>query len=109
MRPIFKKASSNTFLILWVVVAILHAPAWRAGFVTDAVDWLHDARTLPFKDYLNRPHSTIHSLYQFTQLITYCIYKLFGTARLPWHLLMISVQALNGFLLYRLFRRLFVD
>jgi len=99
----------HPFIWFWLAIALLYIPAWRAGFVTDAIDWLYDARTLPFWKYLNRPHSTIHSLYQVTQLTTLGIYKLFGTARLPWHLLMISLQALNGWLLYLLFRRIFED
>src|SRR5690606_12747035 len=105
MHPTIKKLTARPFVLYWLVIAALCLPAWRAGFVTDAIDWLHDAETLPFREYLNRPHSTIHSLYQLTQLVTLGIYKIFGTARLPWHLLMVSLQAVNALLLYRLFRQ----
>jgi hypothetical protein len=97
------------FLSLWLLISIFYLPAWRSGFVTDAIDWLHDAKTLPFWDYLNRPHSTIKSLYQLTQLLTLGIYKIFGTARVPWYLLMTGMQALNGLLLFKFFKKLFSD
>src|SRR6187397_2063174 len=79
----------HPFIWFCLVLGVLYAPAWRAGFVTDAIDWLNDVKTLSFRDYLNQPHSTVHSLYQLTQLTTLGLYKLFGTARLPWHLTMI--------------------
>lgn len=90
---------------LWLIVFVLYLPAWHAGFVTDAVDWLHDARHLPFGDYLNRSNSTVHALYQLTQLVTLGIYKLFGTARIPWHLLFVSMQAGAAYMLYLLASR----
>jgi hypothetical protein len=93
-------------LWLWLTVFTVYLPAWRAGFVTDAIDWLHDARTLPFRDYLNRPHSTVHALYQLTQLVTLGFYKLFGTARLPWHLLFVTLQAGAAYMLYQLCGRI---
>jgi hypothetical protein len=90
---------------LWLTVFTLYLPAWHAGFVTDAIDWLHDTR-LPFPQYLNRTNSTVHALYQFTQLVTLGIYKLFGTARLPWHLLFITLQAGAAYMLYLLCGRI---
>jgi hypothetical protein len=102
-----KNAKDYPLLLFWIVLAVLYAPAWRAGFVTDAIDWLYDARTLPFNDYLNRPHSAIHALYQTTQLVTLGVYKIFGTARLPWYLLFVTLQALAAYLLFFLCYHLF--
>jgi hypothetical protein len=90
------------FLLLWLLVNLLYGLAWRSGFVTDAVDWISDLRGQVLGDYLNRKGSTIHALYQLTQLTTLGIYRIFGTNRLAWHLIMTGLQALNGLLLYRL-------
>lgn len=102
-----QKAKIHPLLIFWIVVAILYAPAWRAGFVTDAIDWLHDAQTLTFGEYLNRTHSSVHALYQTTQLLTLGFYKLFGVARLPWFLLFVTMQAFAAYLLFFLCYHLF--
>ncbi len=64
---------------------------------------------MPFWDYVNRTESHIPSLYQFTQIVTWFFYQLFGARAWPWHLLYISLQALNGCLLFILFRNIFSD
>jgi hypothetical protein len=107
MLRIIKKNRAAPFLLYWVVVVILYAPAWRAGFVTDAIDWLHDAQTLPLKEYLNRSHSAVHALYQTTQFVTLGFYKLFGVARLPWFLLFVTLQAMGAYMLFFLCYQIF--
>lgn len=94
-------------LLFWIITAVLYAPAWHAGFVTDAIDWLHEAQTLPLSDYLNRTDSAVHALYQTTQLVTLGLYKLLGTSRMAWHLLFITMQAVAAFMLYTLCREVF--
>jgi hypothetical protein len=95
------------FVAYWLLTAALYALAWRAGFVTDAVDWLYEAQHLSFGDYLNRSRSTVHALYQTTQFSSYGFYLLFGTARLPWFLLFVTMQAGVAWLLCRLCYELF--
>lgn len=107
MNPTARKKHLYPAIALWLTVCLLHALAWRAGFVTDAIDWLHDAQTLPLKDYLSRSNSTVHALYYTTQLVTLGIYKLFGTAPLPWFLLFATMQAGAAYLLYVLFSSIF--
>ncbi|MEI8278625.1 MAG: hypothetical protein WCG87_02610 [Bacteroidota bacterium] len=88
---------------------MLYLPAVNAGFVSDFTGWLDQVRNWPFIDYLNRKNFGIKSLYQFTQLSTYALYKLLGTSLWAWHLLHISLQAINSFLLYKLFKRFATD
>ncbi len=109
MNPANRRKYLYPAITFWLIVEIFYALAWRAGFVTDAIDWLHEANTLPLAEYLNRSHSTIHALYQTTQLITLGFYKLFGTARLPWHLLFTTMHAGVAYLLYLLCGNLFKD
>ena len=109
MKPDYRRKYLYPAITFWLLVEVFYALAWRAGFVTDAVDWLHDMNTLPFGTYLNRSHSTIHALYQTTQLVTFGFYKLFGTARLPWHLLFTTMHAGVAYLLYLLCGNLFKD
>ncbi len=109
MLPSARKKYLYPALWLWLIVSAVYALAWRAGFVTDAVDWLHDAATLPLGEYLNRSHSTIHALYQLTQLLTLGLYRLFGASRLPWHLLFTTMHAGVGYLLYRVCGNLIKD
>ncbi len=47
--------------------------------------------------------------YQFTQAITWVLYQLFGSNRWAWHLLQLSLHALNATLLFRLLRGIFRD
>ncbi len=97
----FRNRPLPVFLILWLLVNALFGLAWRAGFVTDSIDWIRDLHGLSTGDYLNRKGSTIHALYQLTQLTTLGLYRIFGTNRLAWHLVMTGLQALNGLLLFR--------
>lgn len=102
-----QKLTRFPFVAYWLLTALLYALAWRAGFVTDAIDWLYDARHLSFPDYLNRGHSSVHALYQTTQLTSYFFYLVFGSARLPWFLLFVTMQAGVALLLFRLCFELF--
>lgn len=97
------------FIILWLVLFFLYLPATHAGFVADFTGWLNDIRTSGFWDYINRTHFSVKSLYQFTQFTTYIFYRLFGIHALYWHLLHISLQAINSFLWFLLCSRIFSD
>lgn len=97
------------FALYWIVLFALYLPAIRAGFVADSISWLEAIRDLSFWDYLNRTSSEIKSQYQFTQLITYLLFMVLGTHSWLWHLLFITMQALNATLLCRLCIRIFND
>lgn len=107
MSRVEQRITEFPFVAYWLLTALLYILAWRAGFVTDAIDWLYEARHLPFWDYLNRSRSSVHALYHTTQLSSYLFYLLFGTMRLPWFLLFITMQAGVAWLLFRLCYELF--
>lgn len=97
------------FAFLWLLTFILYLPAAKAGWVIDSAGWLYNIRNLKFWDYINNKQSGIPSLYQFTQLVTWCIYKVFNANALAWHIIMVSLHAVNAFLFFIIFRRLFDD
>jgi hypothetical protein len=114
--------TSNTFLsrlpgnrnlwifgLLWMLTLAIYLPAAKAGWVIDAAGWLRNIRELKFWAYLNNVQSEIPSLYQFTQLTTYLFYRIFNANPYAWYGLMVSMQAINSFLLFTLCSRLFDD
>ena len=97
------------FLLYWLVVFVLYVPAAQAGRVGDFPGWVHFLNSVGFVDYINRKGSGIAGMYQFTQVLSYLFYKIFGTNAWLWHLLYITLQSLNALLLYAFSRRLFSD
>ncbi len=95
------------FLTLWATVFILYLPAAKAGEVGDFTGWLYTIRYAPFWDFINRPDSL--SLYQFTQLVTYGIYKVIGYNPLLWHFLQVSLHAVNCLLVFTLAKNILAD
>jgi len=94
------------FGLLWCLLFILYYPAAKAGFVTDFTGWLDQVKNHSFWDYVNRTNFHVKSLYQFTQLVTYVFYKLFGIHAWLWHVLFISLHALNASLAFTFCARL---
>ncbi len=93
------------FSVLWVATFALYLPAADAGWVTDTVDWQQKVQGMPFWDYLNLTQTRVPSLYQFTQLVTWLLYRVFGSSHLAWHLLNITLQSANATLAYIIFTR----
>ena len=110
-RPSWLSGNKN-FLVfggLWLLTFGLYIPAAKAGWVLDSAGWLNNIRNLKFWDYINNTQSTIPSLYQFTQFTTYVIYKAFNANPYAWHVLMVTMHALNSFLFYIVCSKLFED
>ncbi len=100
----------EVFIAYWIIVFILYLPAAKAGRVGDFPGWVHFLITSNFLDYINRTDSEhIQSMYQFTQIVTFVFYKMFGANAWLWHLLFITMQAVNAWLLFTFARRLFSD
>lgn len=97
------------FASLWAVVFVLYIPAINAGFVADVTGWLQHLQGDSFWQYINRTGFHIKSQYQFTQFTTYIFYQLFGIHKWLWHLLQVTMQAIDAYLLYYLCRQLFND
>ncbi len=95
------------FVVYWIALFVLYLPAANAGRVGDFPGWVNFLNSNNFTDYINRKGSGIPSMYQFTQIITYLFYRLFGANAWLWHVLYISLQAINAVLLFVFFTRLF--
>ena len=93
-------SKTRLFLSFWLLLFIIYIPAWRAGFVSDFTGWLYDLQNSTFSEHINRTHFKVKSLYQFTQLVTWFFYQLFGINHFLWHCLHISLHALNVSLLF---------
>jgi hypothetical protein len=97
------------FLCLWALLFLLYLPAINAGFVSDFTGWLDNVKNTGFREYINREHFHQKSLYQFTQFSTYIFYQLFGAHAWLWHILHITLQAINSLLLFRICYTLLKD
>ena len=97
------------FAMLWLLTFIIYLPAAKAGWVIDSAGWLYNIRHLSFWDYINNKQSGIPSLYQFTQFVTWILYKLFNAHPYPWHVLMVTMHAVNAFLFFFIIQKLFDD
>ncbi len=86
--------------VFWAFVFMLYLPTANAGRVGDFPGWVTFLNSVKFTDYINRTGSGIPSMYQFTQIVTYVFYKLFGANAWLWHLLFITMQAVNALLLF---------
>ncbi len=104
-----KSTDWAVFVLFLTTIFLLYYPAAHAGWVYDTTGWLTNVRQEGFVDFLNRTESSIPSLYQFTQFITYIFYHLFGANAWAWHLLMVTLHACNVFLLFLLGRRVLQD
>lgn len=89
------------FLFFWTLVFLLYLPAIHAGYVSDYTGWLKDLQESSFADHINRTHFKVKSLYQFTQLVTWAFFQVFGTCAWLWHGLHVTLHALNCVLLFR--------
>ena len=91
---------------MWLITFFLYLPAANAGFVADFNGWLDQTLHYGFWDNIHRTHFHVQSLYHFTQFNTWIFYQLFGAHPWPWHLLFVTLHALNCGLLYKLSNRL---
>lgn len=97
------------FFVFWLVLFILYLPAATGGFVADFTGWLSEIKTQGFWEYINRSHFVVKSLYQFTQFTTYIIYQLIGANAWGWHLVHITLQAVNAYVWFLLCYGVFDD
>lgn len=88
---------------------MLYLPAAKAGWVSDTLGWLQAVRTQSFPDFVTRKGFSVPSFYQLTQVATWCLYQVFGANAWAWHLLQLSLHAINSLLLFTLLRGVFQD
>jgi hypothetical protein len=105
----YSRKYCGVYFVYWLVVFLLYLPAAKAGRVGDFPGWVNTINSQSLFDYINRKGFCTPSMYQFTQVITYLFYKVFGAHAWPWHLLHVSVQAFNALLLFVFFKKLFIN
>lgn len=98
-----------TFGVFWLLTFLVYLPAAKAGWVMDSSILVYYYRHQGFLDFINRVHSPTPSLYQFTQIVIYLLFKLFDTNVYLWHLVHVTLHATNCYLLYLVCSRLLHD
>jgi hypothetical protein len=88
---------------------LLYLPAPQSGWVSDTLGWLDAVRHQSFWDFVSRKGFGVRSFYQLTQIVTWCLYQAFGSNPWAWHLLHLSLHALNATLLFTFLKRLVKD
>jgi hypothetical protein len=88
------------FACFWLLTFIVYLPAVKAGWVMDASWLVYYYRHQTFLEFINRVHSPTPSLYQFTQIVIYLFFKVFDTNVYMWHLVHVTLHAINSYLLY---------
>ena len=93
------------WLLVFVAVSLaVFWPSRHAGFV---VDWLGWQMRYEAGGWADVPGSFgYRALQPVLQFCNYLMFRVFGTEGLPWYLLFASMHGVNGWLLYRLVRRL---
>lgn len=91
--------------IFFAVVQLAYFKTLQAGFVTDFTGLQERLDGAPFRDFLHC--FGFPALHQVTNFFLYLFYKLFDTNPLPWYLIYTSLHAVNGWLGYRLVKKVF--
>ncbi|MBC8045912.1 MAG: hypothetical protein H7Y00_03905 [Fimbriimonadaceae bacterium] len=94
-----------TFVIFYILTCIVYINAFGAHFLDDTISWMYF-----FK---HEGWSTFYTSFDFTSLfyghdiIYNCAYIVFDTHALPWFLLLTVLHALNTFIGYLVFKKIF--
>ena len=110
LLPKFFLTGWFVFCFTWLLIWLLYYPARHAGFVGDFYrDWLKIITEKSFQDYIKWFRPGTSTVYQFTQILTYGYYKIFGAVPLAWHVLHVTLHAIVCLCTYVFFRRLLLD
>ncbi len=100
-----KTKSIWVFIGFWILTLGIYYRTMNAGFTMDFPGWQERYDAGSFKDILNC--FGYKGLHQILHLTFYSFYRIFGTEGPPWYLLFTFLHALNGTLVFVLFRFLF--
>ncbi len=92
------------FALYWLVVFALYLPAAKAGMVGDLPYYIESYRHDSFWDFISMKDSS--SLYHTAALNIYVLFKLFGINTWGWHMVYVTLHALDGLLIFLFFDRL---
>ncbi|MEZ4935265.1 MAG: hypothetical protein R2788_24415 [Saprospiraceae bacterium] len=99
------RGNAVVLALFFVVVHLAYFKTWQAGFVTDFTGLQERLDGAPFRDFLHC--FGFPALHQVTNFFLYLFYKLFDTNPLPWYLIYTSLHVVNGWLGYRLAKKVF--
>ena len=99
------RENATVLAIFFVAVHLLYFNTWQAGFVTDFTGLQERLDGAPFRDFLNC--FGFPALHQVTNFFLFLFYKMFGINALPWYLVYTSLHVVNGWLGYRLVKKVF--
>ena len=95
------------FAVFFLLALAVFAPAWRGEFIMDDWGYISDNRWLTSAPSPLRFWTSLHQTdyWPLSYSIYWALWRLFGTASFPYHLLNIGLHALNAALLWQLLRR----
>ena len=105
--PTTTKTNLQIYFFFLAVTFAFYGITYKAGFVTDFMGWVHDYDNYSFTGIINSEPHKIKSFYHFTHLLMYAMTYLFRISGLPWFLVFSGLYALDAFLLFTVFNRLF--
>ncbi len=91
-------------ILIWFIAFAVFLPGAKAGIVGDIPYLIDAAEKQSFWDFINIEEGT--ALYHTAALNFYVLIKLFGTNYWLWHLLYVTIHAINGLLLFVFMRNL---
>lgn len=97
------------FSLFWLITFVLYLPAAKAGMDGDFPYWALTIKHDTFSQFINTSDSALPILYQFSQLVKYLFYCLFGLNPWLWHLLHVTLQAVAALLLFNVVRKILED
>ena len=97
------------FLFYWLVTFVLYLPAAHSGLEGDFPYWVLSIKEGSFWDFINTKTSALPILYQFTQLVRYFVYSVFGVNPWLWHLLHITLHAVICLSFFRICKKIIKD
>ncbi len=95
---------TGVFILIWLIAFAVFLPGAKAGIVGDIPYLIDAAEKQSFWDFINIEEGT--ALYHTAALNFYVLIKLFGTNYWLWHLLYVTIHAINGLLLFVFIRNL---
>ncbi|MCX6109151.1 MAG: tetratricopeptide repeat protein [Proteobacteria bacterium] len=95
------------FAVFFLLALAVFAPAWRGEFIMDDWGYISDNRWLTSALSPLRFWTSLHQTdyWPLSYSVYWALWRLFGTATYPYHLLNIGLHALNAALLWQLLRR----
>ena len=101
----FGKKDSWAFILFLIGILILYYPTHQAGFVTDFYGWQDKFDNGSITGILTT--FGWHANQQVAMIFFYTLYCLFGINGWGWFICFSALHALNGFIAFKFFRRLF--